>query len=180
MQLTQSLQIIMKFLFINLLSISASLAFFTVYASEQIDAEYVLPYVKILHVNDLSQLAETSEDESKLILIEVSATECGFCELLEEDYIKPMLRSEAYTSKLLIRKLDLDNPDTIVDFSGDSISTIEFALRYKARLTPTMLFLDSEGKEVGERIVGINTLELFGGYIEASIENGMKAVSNNK
>lgn len=166
----------MKFLFITLFSVFIYFLSPPAFASDDSDDEYILPYVEIQQVKDLPQLAKTARRENKLILIEISASDCGYCELLDDDYIKPMLRDENYTRKLLIRKMDTDNFDTIIDFSGNRITAEEFSLRYKARLTPTMLFLDNHGNEVAERIIGINTLELFGGYIEASIETGMKAI----
>ncbi|MBE9567156.1 MAG: hypothetical protein IMF14_00570 [Proteobacteria bacterium] len=166
----------MKFLAITVFSTFLCLLSVPASASDNDDEDYILPYVEIPQPKDFSQLGETAQREDKLILLEISATDCGFCELLEEDYIKPMLRDEDYTRKLLIRKINIDNEGSIIDFDGNETTTGGFALRQKARLTPTMLFLDSHGNEVGERIVGINTLELFGGYIEASIEAGMKAI----
>ena len=43
-------------------------------------------------------------------------------------------------------------------------------VRYDVSVTPTMLFLGPDGRELVPRIVGINTPELFGGRVDAAIE----------
>jgi len=36
-----------------------------------------------------------------------------------------------------------------------------------------MLFLDPSGKELSERMIGISTPELFGGYLDEAIEEAL-------
>jgi hypothetical protein len=44
-------------------------------------------------------------------------------------------------------------------------------------LTPTLVFLDGDGNEVSERIIGINTLEMYGGYVDEAINQGIKSIN---
>ena len=37
-------------------------------------------------------------------------------------------------------------------------------------MTPTLLFLDPDGTEIVPRIVGVNTVEMFGFYLDRAID----------
>ena len=37
-------------------------------------------------------------------------------------------------------------------------------------MTPTLLFVDSQGRELAERMVGVTTLEFYGGYLDQAID----------
>jgi len=138
-------------------------------------ADENLPYVKIIAVTDFSQLAKTAHDEDKIIMLEVSASYCNYCELLEEEFIKPMLRSGDY-NHVLIRKIEMDSSDVIKDFSGKLTTPDEFTHRLKIKLTPTLLFFDGRGHEVSPRILGINSLDLYGWYLDEAIKSGLQKI----
>lgn len=145
---------------------------------EQDEDESQLPYVSIQYADDLSDLAKIAREENKIIMLEVSASYCGYCELLEEEFIKPMLRNDDYAVDVLIRKIDLDSYQTIIDFSGDSTTPEKFTRRLNVRLTPTILFFDGNGIEVSERILGINSIELYGGYLDDALESGLGKIKS--
>lgn len=154
---------------------SLSLAFlFSALQSFSLPAEE-LPYVEIIAVTDFSQLAETALNEDKIIMLEVSASYCNYCELLEEEFIKPMLRSGDYND-VLIRQVKMDGSDTIKNFSGERVSPDEFTRQLKIKLTPTLLFLDGHGNEISPRILGINSLDLYGWYLDEAIKSGLQKI----
>jgi thioredoxin-related protein len=146
------------------------------YQSE--DDERDLPYVMIQYATDFSELAQVARNEGKIIMLEVSASYCGYCELLEEEFIKPMLRNDYYSEIVLIRKIDLDSYQTITDFSGNKTTADVFARNLDVKLTPTILFFDGNGNEVSQRILGINSLDLYGGYIEDGLNNGLRKIKS--
>jgi thioredoxin-related protein len=140
-------------------------------------AESDLPYVKIESTDDLQALGRQALAEDKVILIEMSASYCGYCRTLEENIIKPMLRSGDYEDYVLIRKLDIDSYYTLRGFDGAEISPSKYAFAMNAQLTPTLLFLDGNGNEVSERIVGINTLEMYGDYVDNALLEGHRKIT---
>jgi thioredoxin-related protein len=160
--------------FILLIQLFAS----PVFASELEEDEESLPYVVIQYVTDFSALAQVARDENKIIMLEVSASYCGYCDLLEEEFIKPMLRNDYYSEIALIRKIDLDSYQTIIDFSGNETTPDVFARNIEVALTPTILFFDGNGKEVSPRILGINSLDLYGGYIEDGLNSGLLKINS--
>ena len=141
-------------------------------------AEDSLPPVTITRVEDLSQLAIAAGQQKKLIMLEVAASYCSFCEKLEEEIIKPMLRSGDYTANVLIRKFEIDDLSPLKNFKGIPITGAELAKQWGVQVTPTLIFLDSQNQEVSERIVGVNSLDLFGAYVDEAIEKEEFVVCN--
>jgi len=146
---------------------------------EEYDTSYEqnLPFVEIQTVDNFAALTHKAKKNNQVILLEMSATYCGYCKTLEEEIIKPMLRSGDY-DKVLIRKLNIDSHYPMTDLGGKKSSPFELSSRMGVYLTPTLLFLDGNGNEVGERIVGVNTLEMYGGYVDNSINQGLKSINN--
>jgi thioredoxin-related protein len=145
------------------------------HAQEEVDDED-LPYVEIQHATDFVVLSKEARSSGKVIMLEMSASYCGYCETLEENIIKPMLRSGDY-EHVLIRKLDIDSHFTINAPDGSRTTPAQFAIQRNVSLTPTILFLDSQGNEVSERILGVNTLELYGGYVDEALKQGYRKIN---
>lgn len=136
--------------------------------------------LKPVEVPEVSNFkAESSWMRHKQVpmLLLVSASYCGYCEIVKEHWLKPMLRSGDYDDRVLIRKIELDSYKTLVDFDGSTIGVKEFAFREGAPLTPTVLFLGPDGDQVAEPILGVpDAEEYFGAYLESSIEEGLRCV----
>jgi len=112
------------------------------------------------------------------ILLAFSADDCSYCELLEQDFLQPMLLSGEYEDSIIIRKLILDNGSSVMDFNGQQIAATRLSDHYRVFVTPTILFVDGNGRELAERMVGINTPELFGGYLDACVETALASIRN--
>lgn len=171
-------------LFFALFIVFTSTVAFAQYPDEDDEEEYDsqydpnLPFVEIQHVKNFESLKQQARQSGKVILLEMSASYCGYCRTLEEEIIKPMLRSGDY-QQVLIRKLDIDSHYPMQDLQGKQSSPFEFSSKMGVYVTPTLLFLDGKGKEVGERVIGVNTLELYGGYVDNSLQQGMLSIQNN-
>ena len=139
-----------------------------------------LPHVEIKLASDLQALGRQALAERKVIFLELSASYCGYCKTLEEHIIKPMIRSGDYSDYVLIRKMDIDSHFSIKDFDGSKTSPAQYAYKLNAQLTPTLLFIDGRGKEVSERILGVNTLELYGGYVDAALLQGHRRIKQQQ
>ncbi len=131
-------------------------------------------------VDDLSLDADDARQYGQIVLLEVSATYCGFCERLETEILQPMLLSGDYDACVKIRRISLDSAEGFRDFSGTSVTGGEFAQRYGAGLTPTLLFLDIDGSELTERMVGINTVEFYGYYLDESLKVAIKRAAGRR
>jgi thioredoxin-related protein len=135
-----------------------------------------LPEIEIIAVADFSKLARVANDQQKLIMLEISATYCSYCRKLEAAIIKPMLRSGDYEDRVLIRKIEIDEETHLINFDGSTISPGRLAQKLDIKVTPTIIFLNSQNQEVSERIVGVNSLDYFGGYVDDAIDHGLVAI----
>lgn len=132
-----------------------------------------IPDLQITVAGDLQQLGRESQDKQLPILLFFSADHCHFCEIVEEEFLKPMLRSGDYVDKILIRKVDADDFEQRLGFDGKPISDSGLANDKRVFVTPTVLFLDPQGNELVERMVGITTVDFYGGYLDDAIDKAL-------
>ena len=126
--------------------------------------------VTMIAVADLREEARLARAGNLILVVEFSSEYCGFCRKLEELFLLPMQRNAEYNAKVLIRYISLDAYETLIDFDGRSMSTGEFAERYDVSLTPTLLFLNADGVEMSEKLVGIWSEDFYGGFIDNRID----------
>ena len=138
----------------------------------------------LMEESNFQQLGKTMKEKSLGLVLMLHAEHCPYCELMEDEILSPMVKSGEYDKKVLIRKLQIDEARDIVNFSGDSVEPSYFSDKYKAYVTPTLVFLDYQGNERVTQMVGINTVEMFGGYLDIEIDKLAKKLHaeerNNK
>jgi thioredoxin-related protein len=126
--------------------------------------------VSMKSVTDLRQEAAIARAQNLILVLEFASDDCPYCRKLEALFLLPMQRNASYDDKILIRSISLSDIDTVIDFEGMSMTTNEFAARYEVDLTPTLLFLDADGMEMSERLVGIWSEDFYGGFIDNRID----------
>lgn len=126
---------------------------------------------------DFQALQREMQQKRLPLLLAVRADYCGFCRRLETEHLDPMVRSGKYDTRILIRRFDLGREQTIIDFNGERMDSDEFAAKHQASLTPTLLFLDAQGNEVAERLLGYSNPDFYGAYLETAITTAQKAVN---
>lgn len=135
---------------------------------------------EVSSTQDLSKLAQLSKTKKLPLLIVFSATHCSYCELLENEFLRPMLISGEYRNKIIIRKIVIDEIATIRNFRGKLIDSDKLIGDFNVSVTPTMLFLDSHGTELAKRMIGINTIDFFGAYLDDAIDQSLKLMKQRK
>ena len=117
-----------------------------------------------------------AQEKNIPILLVFVAEDCPFCEQVEELFLQPMLRSGDYTERVIIRHVHIDGVEDVIDHNGKKISQQTLQDRYDVFVTPTLVFVGPTGKEVGERLTGINSVDYYGAYLDRSIEEGSEAI----
>ena len=125
---------------------------------------------ELISASNLSQDGKLASVGNRVLMIEFSSEDCGYCRLLEEEFLKPMLRNSEYGEKVVIRYISLSDNDTLIDFEGKTVSADEFAAKYGVYVTPTLLFLDENGLEVSDKLIGIWSVDFYGGFIDERID----------
>jgi thioredoxin-related protein len=119
---------------------------------------------------DLHADAQRAARQALPILLAFAADYCEYCTQLEEWFLVPMLISGDYEDKILIRKVRIDSSRRLVDFDGAATDSDQLASRYGVQMVPTLVFVDARGQELTERMVGLTTLDFYGGYLEQRID----------
>ncbi len=130
-------------------------------------------HVEVRETVDLQADARLAARRNVPLLLEFSASDCSYCELLESEILRPILLNGGYTDKVLIRKLVIDQADRVRDFDGRTVSMDDFVQRHNVSVTPTMLFFDPQGHELVPRMIGINTIDFFAGEVDQSIDTAL-------
>lgn len=129
-------------------------------------------------IADFRSEAQLLKSDNLILVLEFSSEYCGYCRKLENLFLLPMQRNAGYDDKILVRSISLDAFETVVDFDGRTVSTSDFASRYGVSLTPTVLFLNADGVEMSERLVGIWSEDFYGGFIDNRIEAARERLGN--
>lgn len=138
----------------------------------------VLPAVSIPEVRSFAATGKLADSQDRIIMLLVSQGHCPYCVLIKQDIIYPMIRAGDHADRLLIRELFIDRGGKIKGFDGKSISSMEFAKQHGATLTPTLLFLNSDGHELVQRMIGINTPEMYFYYVDQAIRKALLAMES--
>ena len=132
--------------------------------------------VVVTPASNLARDATEASRQGVAILLEFAADDCGYCRQLEEEFLKPMLRSGDYTDRVIMLELYSDSIAQLRDFNGKLISADKLIHRYNAGFAPTVVFLDSQGKEQAERLIGITTRDFYGGFLDEAIDESLRNV----
>lgn len=119
---------------------------------------------------------QSARNDRPIVLV-FSARNCSYCELLEANILRPNIISGYYDDQIIMRKLMLDNTLPIRDFDGQRRTPSALSSRYQVHVTPTVLFVDAQGNELAPRLVGINTVEMYGGYLDAAIQEARRKLA---
>jgi thioredoxin-related protein len=128
---------------------------------------------ELKYLTDARETGRLAESRQLPILIMFGTNECPYCELLREDFLIPMLISGDYTEKVIMREAHVGPGEEVIDFTGKKMSIDEFSQRYRVRLFPTLVFVDSNGQQIVKKILGVTTPELFGGTLDDAIDRAL-------
>lgn len=132
-------------------------------------------YEHLLYLKDFQKLGQRACHEHKVMVVMISRESCPYCIKLKKQIFIPEVKHGELNDKWLLRELRIDGGMTHINFKGKKVNSADYARSIKATLTPTILFLDKNGKEVGERIVGIGgAMEFYGFYLKKSINQALK------
>ena len=110
----------------------------------------------------------------KPIVALVSAADCHYCELLKDNVFVGMERDQ----RIILRELAMDNPLRLIDFNGNLTDHPGFTSKYGVFLTPTVLFLDGEGRPLADPLVGVSNVDFYLYYLEKKISQSQLKLNN--
>ena len=137
-----------------------------VYEYEEEQAE-VSP---IPEIKSLKDVADSARTRGVPILIEFSTPWYRYCEVLEQQVLKPLLFNGKYREQIIVKKLQVNTYSSIAGFDGKQYRTDQISRMYNVDLYPTLVFFDANGHEVSQRIVGITVLDYIADELDRAID----------
>lgn len=132
---------------------------------------------EIPQADNFSEIGRMSLQQGIPAVVFVSRDACPYCRTLRDKILSPMFAAGKFEDRAVLVEVSLDRVDPLTGFGNSQITAQAFGDSYKAAITPTLLFLDSKGQEIGKRIIGISNLELYGHYLQKSIDAALLILS---
>ena len=123
--------------------------------------------------SDLASDGALAKERRVPVLLFFNRVGCPYCERALREFLKPMERDPANADRVLFRQVEIDKPTKLVDFKGEATTHRKFAQRYKIDLTPTIWFVDGEGRTLADPIVGLPTIDFYGAYLDQRIDDSL-------
>lgn len=139
--------------------------------SPSLAAERVIP-----QANSFFDIASLSLQKNIPAVVFVTRDGCPYCRTLRDQVLEPMLAADKFEQRAILVEVNLSRVDSMIGFENDRLTAKEFGEFYQAEITPTLLFLDAEGREIGKRLIGIPNLDLYGHYLRNSIDEALLAI----
>jgi len=126
--------------------------------------------------DNLALAARSSQQQGVPTVVFVSREACPYCRTLRDELLLPMQRGDKFKDRAVLVEVNLDRIEPLTGFDDQPTTAQAFGDLYQAQITPTLLFLDPQGQEISKRIVGISNLELYGYYLQESIDTALEAI----
>jgi len=142
-------------------------------------ATFAVERGKLPMATDLSKEAALAHEKQIPILILFSAPGCGYCKRVREEVLIPTTYNADYDNKVIMLEVESGNSGKIVDFDGHAISQADFVAKHRVGFAPTVKFFDAKGREVADPIIGLVTVDYYGGFMDQGIDNATARIRAN-
>ena len=122
----------------------------------------------------LQAAAREAAARGEPLVLLVSLPGCPYCELVRRNYLAPLRAQGLAAFQITVT----DRKTVVQDFSGKPSTGADIASAFNAQFTPTVMFLNPQGKEIAERIKGMNSPDFYGAYLDERLVMARKALLN--
>lgn len=125
-----------------------------------------------LAATPLSINPDFSNQQNQPWVIMVTQAGCHFCERLESVVLQPLRASDLFTGRVRFAHVGIDHGLTVTDFDGQTVEGRDFAARYAAYGTPTLLFISADGQRMAEPKYGVpDAIDFYSYQVERTLES---------
>lgn len=121
--------------------------------------------------HDLASEGADARRENQPLLLVFAQEHCDYCERLDREILNPLYASGGFDGKVRIRRVMIDSFQSTRDFNGANLDQNELRIRFKVYVTPTVLLVDSRGREIAPRITGLENVEFYSAYLDNAIDD---------
>lgn len=132
--------------------------------------------------NDLPPAADLRAEATQAaqlggpLVVLYSRRDCKYCETVKRDYLKPLATNPRYRDRVLVRQINQDSDQALVDFRGEKTTHARFATGEKIKLVPVVAFYGPNGRRLADPIVGTRLPDFYQSYLETAIEQSTAAL----
>jgi hypothetical protein len=102
------------------------------------------------------------------LIVLVSLRDCVYCGPIRQRELAPLVRSGKYE----VREIGMDSTAGVRDFDGSTTTGIAWARAHGVKVSPTVLFLDTQGRPVADPLIGAGLPDFYGAYLDDAIARG--------
>ena len=125
---------------------------------------------------DLRAEAALAAQHGGPLVVLYSRRDCKYCETVKRDYLKPLSTEPRHRARLLVRQINQDSEQALVDFRGEKTTHARFASGEKIKLVPVVAFYGPNGQRLAEPIVGARLPDFYPSYLETAVEQSTAAL----
>jgi len=118
---------------------------------------------------DLAADAKLARDKNLVLLVMFGTPDGPYCRQVLNEFLLPMSRNADYQAKVVMRQVEIGGGQRLVDFSGRATTHRQFSFRHRAKLAPTVMLFDADGRVLAEPLVGMITPDYYGAFLDRAI-----------
>ncbi len=128
---------------------------------------------QIMFTHDLPHDASLAQSKGVPLLVIFTSSDCVYCERSMQDYLIPMQQNPQYAHKILIRRIQITDETRLTGWDGKPTTGKAYAASLNIKLTPTIIVFTPDGKQASDPIVGVDSEDYYGGYLDNAIDAGL-------
>ena len=129
---------------------------------------------RLVQPASLKAAAQTAVRQGHPLVVMTTLQGCPFCDLVRDRFLQPALAA----GRLFAVQVDIrDRQTPLQDFQGNTRTGADMARQWKARFAPTVLFLDAQGRELTERLVGVAVADFYDDYLWQHIAQAQRKLA---
>lgn len=122
--------------------------------------------------DSLPDVAQAAARQGEPLVLLISLRGCPYCELVRRNYLLPARAVGLHAWQINMQ----DKQRPLIGFDGQTSHAAEQVARWKVRLAPTLLFLNTQGQPLAEPLVGIASVDFFGAYLDQRLATSRQAL----
>jgi thioredoxin-related protein len=125
----------------------------------------------------LASWAEVAAAAQKMqvpIIVMVSLEGCGFCKTVRQSHLLPLFALEKSGPRAIVRQIEINSTQIVIDVDGKAISHREFAQKLGAKVAPTVFFLNAKAEQIATPLEGGLLPDFYSAYLDDAIEAATK------
>jgi hypothetical protein len=119
---------------------------------------------------DLAADGRDARATGRVIVVLYGTADCPYCRKVRDGFLGPMQASAEDAKQVLVREIDVESGRQVVGFDGQPTTHAALAKGRRVQIVPYVVFLGPRGEPLADPLIGISSVDLYGGLLERRIE----------